>query len=126
MNPLANFFSTLFASRTQSHVYHLGAIGIGSFAAHLALQAYYEGIIPIVDPLIESIQGKSGLITGWSNVGELRDFSSTEEALKYFQALYLYVEQYRSQLPQDTYVQNQVDTIVELINSTIYKLKFLK
>ena len=59
-------------------------------------------------------------------MGELRDFSSTEEALKYFQALYLYVEQYRSQLPQDTYVQNQVDTIVELINSTIYKLKFLK
>ena len=59
-------------------------------------------------------------------LASLAYFSSIEEVLKYFQALYLYVEQYRSQLPQDTYVQNQVDTIVELINSTIYKLKFLK
>jgi hypothetical protein len=31
----------------------------------------------------------------------------------------------RPSLPKDSYLENQVDTIVELINSTKYKLKFL-
>lgn len=123
MNPIANFFSTLFASRTQAHIYHLQT---PSYAAHVALQAYYEGIIPILDPLIESIQGKQGIITGYTAPGQVREYLSCEEIQNYFVALGMYVEQNRNMLPQDSYVQNQVDTIVELINSTIYKLKFLK
>ena len=123
MNPIANFFSTLFASRTQAHIYHLQT---PSYAAHIALQGYYEGIIPILDPLIESIQGKNGIITGYSAPGQVREYISCEEIIAYFVALGMYVEQNRNKLPQDSYVQNQVDMISELINSTIYKLKFLK
>jgi hypothetical protein len=29
-------------------------------------------------------------------------------------------------LPQDSYLQNQIDEVVALIKSTIYKLRFLK
>jgi hypothetical protein len=29
-------------------------------------------------------------------------------------------------LPQDSYIQNQIDEVVALINSTLYKLRFLK
>jgi hypothetical protein len=29
-------------------------------------------------------------------------------------------------IAQDSYIQNQVDEVVALINSTIYKLRFLK
>lgn len=123
MNPIANFFSTLFASRTQAHIYHLQT---PSYAAHIALQGYYEGIIPILDPLIESIQGKNGIITGYTAPGQVREYISCEEIIAYFVALGMYVEQNRNKLPQDSYVQNQVDMISELINSTIYKLKFLK
>ncbi len=123
MNPIAAFFSTLFASRTQAHIYHLQT---PSYAAHLALQGYYEGIIPILDPLIESIQGKNGIITGYSAPGQVREYVSCEEIIAYFTALAMYVEQNRNKLPQDSYVQNQVDMISELINTTIYKLKFLK
>lgn len=123
MNPIANFFSTLFASRTQAHIYHLQT---PSYAAHIALQGYYEGIIPILDPLIESIQGKNGIITGYTAPGQVREYISCEEIIAYFTALEMYVEQNRNKLPQDSYVQNQVDMISELINSTIYKLKFLK
>jgi len=123
MNPIANFFSTLFASRTQAHIYHLQT---PSYAAHIALQGYYEGIIPILDPLIESIQGKNGIITGYSAPGQVREYISCEEIIAYFVALGMYVEQNRNKLPQDSYVQNQVDMICELITTTIYKLKFLK
>jgi len=106
MNPIASFFSTLFASRTQAHIYHLQT---PSYAAHIALQGYYEGII-----------------TGYSAPGQVREYISCEEIIAYFVALGMFVEQNRNKLPQDSYVQNQVDMISELINTTVYKLKFLK
>ena len=45
--------------------------------------------------------------------------------VKYFEALCMYVEKNRNVLPQDSYIQNQVDEVVSLIESTKYKLKFL-
>lgn len=126
MNPIAAFFSTLLASRTQAHIYHWQVQGPGSDAAHRALGAYYDSIIALIDPLVESIQGKQGILTGYTSPGQLREFVSFEEIIAYFTALSMYVEQNRNKLPQDTYVQNQVDNISELLNTTIYKLKFLK
>jgi Tfp pilus assembly protein PilO len=37
-----------------------------------------------------------------------------------------YVEQERQGLPQDSEIQNLIDEIAQSIDSTIYKLKFLK
>jgi hypothetical protein len=37
-----------------------------------------------------------------------------------------FVKEERATLPQDTEIQNAVDEIADLIDSTIYKLKFLK
>jgi hypothetical protein len=37
-----------------------------------------------------------------------------------------YVEENRGSLPQNSEIQNEVDSIAKLIDSTIYKLKFLK
>jgi len=37
-----------------------------------------------------------------------------------------FVETIRKQLPQDSYIQNEVDTVVKLIETTKYKLKFLQ
>jgi hypothetical protein len=36
-----------------------------------------------------------------------------------------FVEESRAELPQDTELQNLVDEIADLINSTLYKLKYL-
>jgi hypothetical protein len=44
----------------------------------------------------------------------------------YFDGLSKFVETIRKQIPQDSYIQNQVDTVVDLIESTKYKLKFLQ
>ena len=56
--------SILMHSRTQAHVFHLGVNGPGAFAAHKALQKYYESIVDLLDGLVESYQGKYGLIGG--------------------------------------------------------------
>jgi len=68
-------------SRTQAHVFHLGVKGPGAFAAHLALQAYYEGIIPLLDGLVEAYQGQYGLIkfqpvTGIDNDCDIKNIIS--------------------------------------------------
>lgn len=122
MNEFAKLISYLLHSRTQTHIYHLQT---PSFAAHMALNGYYDGIVDLVDGLVESYQGKYGILTNYSNFSIL-EYKSCEEIIMYLQGLNMTVEKLRTSIPQDTYLQNQIDTIVELISSTIYKLKFLK
>jgi len=122
-NPLVGqFVSTLFASRTQAHIFHLQT---PSFAAHMALQGYYDGIIDLVDGFVESYQGKYGIVTGYGNIA-LQEYQSCEAMIMYFETLCMFIEKSREMITPDSYLQNQIDTIVELIKSTIYKLRFLK
>ena len=118
----AKFISYLFHSRTQAHVYHLQT---PSYAAHKALNKYYDDIIDLIDGLVESYQGKYGIVKGYSNFG-LMEYESCEEIQNYFKALASTIESEKEELPQDSYIQNQVDEVVTLINSTLYKLTYLK
>ena len=117
------FFSLLFASRTQAHTFHLQTT---SFAVHKTLNEYYDGIIELVDELIESYQGKHGLVTGYTSSAVIEDYASVEQVTEYFTNLADVVEQSRKEIPQDDYLLNQIDEITALVYSTVYKLKFLK
>ena len=119
---IGQFISTLFASRTQAHIFHLQT---PSFAAHKALNDYYDEIVGITDGIAESYQGKYGIITGYGNIA-LQEYESCEAIIMFFETLCMYVEKSRQILPQDSYLQNQIDEVVALIKSTIYKLRFLK
>jgi hypothetical protein len=119
---IGQFISTLFASRTQAHIFHLQT---PSFAAHKALNDYYDEIVGITDGLVESYQGKYGIITGYGNIA-LQEYQSCEAIIMFFETLCMYVEKSREMICQDSYIQNQIDEIVALIKSTIYKLRFLK
>ena len=119
---MGQFVSTLLASRTQAHIFHLQT---PSFAAHKALNDYYDEIVGVTDGLVESYQGKYGIITGYGNIA-LQEYQSCEAIIVFFETLCMYVEKSRQILPQDSYLQNQIDEVVALIKSTIYKLRFLK
>ena len=119
---IGQFISTLFSSRTQAHVFHLQT---DSFAEHSALNVYYDEIVGITDGIVESYQGKYGIIRGYGNVA-LQEFQNCEGVIAYFEMLYTYVEKSRQMLPQYTYIQNQIDEVAALITSTLYKLRFLK
>lgn len=119
MDQFRNFISTLLASRTQAHIFHLQS---PSLAQHLALNEYYEEIIPLVDGLVESYQGEYGIVRGYSSPAVFREDNTT---VVYFEALSRFVNQIRIKIPQDSYLQNQVDEVISLIESTLYKLKHL-
>ena len=114
------------ASRDQAHIFHWQTTGEGSFAAHLALNAYYDAIPDLTDTLVESYQGKYGIITGYTSADEFNEYDRTT-AVKYFKGLAMFVERIYAKLPQeDTYILNQIDNVKELIYSTIYKLENLQ
>jgi DNA-binding ferritin-like protein len=116
--------SKLFHSQTQAHIYHLSVKGSGSYATHKALQDYYESIGGLVDGLTESYQGKYGLLTNYST-SDLKSYTSVSDVINYFEELNEMIEDSRS-CCEDSFIQNQIDTVQELIFSTVYKLKFLK
>jgi DNA-binding ferritin-like protein len=115
--------SRLLHSQTQVHVFHLGAKGSGSYAAHKALQGYYEGIDALVDGVIESFQGKYGLVTNYETY-DMEKFESVKKCISYFNDLNKMITVKRKSV-KDSYLQNQIDTVQELLFSTVYKLKFL-
>jgi len=118
----AKFISYLFHSRTQAHIFHLQT---RSFAAHMALNTYYDEIVGLADGLVETWQGKYGILEGYSNFS-LIETNVTEDVIEYFKALLNAVENNRNSFAQDSYLQNQIDTVVELLTSTLYKLTYLK
>ena len=113
--------SLLLHSRTQIHVLHLQT---GSYPEHMALNEYYNGIGDLVDGLIESYQGKYDILKGYKSY-DITEYKSTESTVKYLKDLCGKVEKLRG-CCKDSYIQNQIDTVCELINSTLYKLRFLK
>jgi len=113
--------SILLHSQTQVHIFHLQT---KSYSEHKALQGYYEGIDGLVDGLIESYQGKYDVITQYNSVKN-EDYKSNEQVIKYFKVLDTMIEKNRKSV-KESFIQNQIDTVQELINSTVYKLKFLK
>jgi DNA-binding ferritin-like protein len=117
--------STLMASRDQAHVFHWQTTGAGSFAAHMALNAYYDEIPGLTDALVESYQGKHGIVKGYTPAEKFDEFDKST-VIKYFTGLAMFVERAYAKLPQeDTYILNQIDNVKELIYSTIYKLENL-
>jgi hypothetical protein len=114
--------SILFHSQTQAHVFHLGVSGPGSYAAHKALQKYYESIDGLVDDIVESYQGKYGLIKFKPVMGIDND-CSCGNITAYFDKLITIVDTLRKTPGlQDSYIQNEIDNVIKLLFSTRYKL----
>jgi hypothetical protein len=113
--------SLLLHSRTQAHTLHLQT---ESYPEHMALNGYYDGIGDIIDGLVESYQGKYGILKGYKSY-DIVEYKSTESTIKYLKDLCGKVENLRD-CCKDSYIQNQIDNVCELINSTLYKLRFLK
>ena len=113
--------SLLLHSRNQAHVLHLQT---KSYPEHMALNGYYDGIGDLIDGLVESYQGKYDILKGYKSY-DIEEYKSTETTISYLKELYNKVESLRD-CCKDSYIQNQIDTVCELINSTLYKLRFLK
>lgn len=120
-NNFVELISMLLHSRTQIHVQHLQTT---SFAEHKAMNDYYDGIVGLIDGLVESYQGKHGIIKGYKSY-DIVEYKSGESTVKYLTELCHKVVSVNESM-KDSYIKNQLDEVCELLNSTLYKLRFLK
>jgi len=119
MNDYGTFLLTLMHSSTNTQILHRQT---KSYAEHIALGEFYEAIIPLVDTLTESIQGLEGEIIEYP----VDYYGPASSGLEELSSLKDYVADERINLPTASEIQNIIDEISDLINSTLYKLKFLK
>mgnify|MGYP000229804733 CR=1 FL=1 len=119
-NKSTAFISMILDSATQAHIYHLQS---DSYAQHMALCAYYTAMPATVDALAELLQGRYGILRGYKAPAP---YLEDNNVVDYFKTLLDSVDAQRANLPQDSNIQNSVETILDLIQSTLYKLTFLK
>ena len=112
------FIATLFLARELAHRYHLAT---KSYSQHKALGKYYEEIIDLVDSYVEAYMGCYEQIKTFPSVYHL-----PKDPLKYLESLKSFVNEANSDLPKEQELVNIVAEIQQLIDSTIYKLKYLK
>lgn len=120
MKSCADFIGTLFLARDVTHSVHLNT---RSYAKHVALSAFYDEIVDLADSLAEQYQGEYGLIGPISLMSAKKTANVTaflEDQLAELQAA-----RYTAFEKTDTSIQNEVDNIVKLYRTTLYKLKFL-
>lgn len=120
-DPVMQFTMCLLHSVTNAHILHLTTL---SYSQHKALETYYTEIGDHVDDFVEAFQGKYGLLHDFIADYELPSLNP----LDYLTYLKDEVAKLRREanFPQDTELQNITDEIAQLIDSTIYKLRFLK
>ena len=115
---MAMFAATLLHSATNTHFFHWST---DSFSKHTALGTYYDEIVELTDNLVEAYMGCYNKITTFPSV-----YHQPKEAVKYLESLKNFVDEARKDLPQESQIQNIIDEIAQLIDSTLYKLRFLK
>ena len=122
-NIIGEFVGTLLHSATIAHIMHLQAEGEGSYAKHQALGSYYDSVVEATDSLAEAIQGCTGeIIKAYPPMFG----NPAVEALDYLKSIREYVIANREQISEYSNIQNEIDTIMTLLDSTIYKLTFLR
>lgn len=110
------FILTLFNARTAAHVAHLQT---QSYAKHIALGEFYEGIVDLADTFAEAYIGCNGPIEFKGS-----SFKLEKDPIKMLESLKTTSESARAECSH-TALQNIIDEITSLIASTLYKLKFL-
>jgi DNA-binding ferritin-like protein len=111
---VADFISTLFHSSTVTHFMHLAT---DSYAVHKALGKYYPEIVELTDSYAETYSGAYEKIKDFPE-----NFHNAKDPVKYLTSIKDYVYKNRKALPDDTELQNIVDEIAALIDSTLYRL----
>lgn len=118
---LTDLVMCLLNSAIVTHIMHWQT---ESYAAHQALGEYYSEIPEAIDAVVEAYQGKTGII--------LRSFPIETEVyedmipLVYMEYLSQKLTDNRALFGADPEIQNLVDAIADLIDSTMYKLRRFK
>jgi len=114
----------LMNARNSFHKLHLKVTGEGSYAAHIALGDFYDGLPGHADTIVEGYQGAAEKILDCKYVSP-RTLETVADGVAYLRDIYGIITKLQGMLPYSEIVNN-LDLVKDSINSTKYKLLFLK
>jgi len=123
-NMVSSCATELMNARTSFHKLHLKVTGEGSYAAHKALNELYDALPDHADTLIEGYQGVAEKLLSYKEVSP-RTLDTVADGVNYLRDIYAMVNKLQGMLPYSEIVNN-LDLVKDSINSTKYKLLFLK
>lgn len=109
---------------TSLHRIHLKVTGLGSYAAHKALNQGYDAFGDHADDLVEEYQGAEEKLLELPNTAPA-ELSSVEDALDFLRKMKDKITALQSIMPHSEIV-NLLDNAKSTINGVKYKLLFLK
>ena len=115
----ANFFGKLMQIRDIAHLTHLRQYQRSGWE-HKALNTLYDEVLDLVDTLIESWQGIYGTIDI-----TIPESKPKMDAIGWLTDLYNSIMSERIMF-KESWIQNQIDTICELLAQSLYRLKFVQ
>lgn len=115
---IGEFFLKLLHAATNGHLLHLQT---KSYSEHKALQKYYEGLPDLVDSIIEEWQGAYQMIVEYPAIYE----TPNSDALTEVTAVRDFLVKNRAIVGDYSSIQNSVDNLMSLLDSTVYRLTFL-
>lgn len=115
------FFGTLQQSVVEIWRKHLQT---GKYSSHKALDEYYKNMPELIDILIEAWIGNNEKLYSYSNTILDWDSLTAEEGLSKLQE---YIHSGYDEISVgDSEIESALDSVLELISGTIYKLRELK
>jgi DNA-binding ferritin-like protein len=120
----ASCVSELMNAATSIHKLHLKVKGTGSYAAHKALNELYDALPGHADNLAEGYQGAAEKLLDYKEVAP-RSLDTVDDGLDYIREMIKMVSGLQAKMPYSEIV-NELDTVKSTLNSTKYKLLFLK
>ena len=111
------FIVEMLHAGTNAHVLHLRT---KSYAHHMALGDFYEGIVERADAIAETYQGRYGIIE-YNAV----PYKQENDPIMLVRSLRRYVDDNREAVCSLSEVQNLIDEALALMDSTLYKLENL-
>ena len=123
MGTIGKFVGVLFLARDLAHRAHLMVTGPGSYAKHVSLGEFYEGLVDRLDTLSEVCIARFGEfdIPLLNNDFPEEIVASIEAQMKWLED-----NRYKAVPKEDTPIQNLVDDLVVHYLHGIYKLKRLQ
>lgn len=109
----------VFDDRNAAHLAHWRT---GSYAQHMALGDFYDGVIEILDKTVEVFQGKFGLIADLPTIPQLFKSTIAQRLAVTEEWIALNAESVANGLES---AENIIAELQGLYNSTLYKLNNL-
>lgn len=118
---IEQFFGTLQQSTVEAWKKHLKT---DKYSKHVALNDFYEDIVDVVDQLIEDYMSIYGKVENYENLLSEKEIG----AIEYLETLRDFTRESADELldEDDTELFSDVDNILSVIDTAIYKLKELE